>query len=89
MVELSDVRALDALEVTPEGVRQFVTQDRSDAARLTGYKLAIVVSQDLAFGMARMYQMLTEAHVPSVQIFRDLDQAKAWLGLSSRGSLTE
>ena len=82
MVELSDVRGVERLEVTPEGIRGFVTQDKADADRLRGFKLAIVASQDVVFGMARMYQMLTAENPLNVNVFRDMEKARVWLGLS-------
>ena len=84
MVELSDVRGVDRLAVTPEGVRRFVEQDRVDAGRLGNYKLAIVASHDVAFGMARMYATLTEKEASTVAVFRDMEEAKAWLDLRSQ-----
>ena len=40
MVELSDVRDIDRLEITAEGVRQFAAHDGADAARFgtTGWR---------------------------------------------------
>ncbi len=44
------------------------------------HKLALVLSRDVAFGMARMYQSLTESNEQNhVGVFRDIDEAKAWL----------
>jgi len=44
-------------------------------------KQAIVVSRQLGFGLARMFELLTEdgALWESLQIFTDLDQAESWL----------
>ena len=79
MNELSDIRQVEELAVTPEGIRQMVQQDEEDVDQITKHRLAIVVSQDLAFGMARMYEMLTEGHMENVSVFRELDEAVAWL----------
>lgn len=84
MVELSDVRGVDELAVTPEGIRRFVEQDREDADRFGDYKLAIVASQDVVFGMARMYATLTEANLSTVGVFRDMEEARAWLHVPSQ-----
>jgi hypothetical protein len=81
MKELSDVRAVERLEVTTEGVRRLVATDQEQAPQLSDYKLALVVSTDIVFGMARMYQTLTEESVENVRVFRELDEARAWLGL--------
>ncbi len=77
--ELSDVRAIDRLEVTTAGVRQMMMADERDAAALASYRLAIVVAHQLAYGLARMYQMLTEHTIPNVRVFRDMEEAKSWL----------
>jgi hypothetical protein len=42
--------------------------------------LAIVTDNDVAFGMARMYQLLCEMSLPvRIEVFRDLEPALAWL----------
>jgi hypothetical protein len=82
-VELSDVRGVERLDVTPDGIREFVQLDATDSGRLQGYKLAIVASEDVVFGMARMYQTRTSSHLPNVKVFRTLEDAEAWLGRAS------
>jgi hypothetical protein len=79
MAELSDVRGVSALEVTPEGIRMFTAFDRS-AGEDSG-RLAIVASKDFAFGTARMYQM--RGPEDRVGVFRCIDEARAWLGLTT------
>jgi hypothetical protein len=85
MVELSDVRGVERLEVTPEGIRRFVAQDKASADQLRGFKLAIVASKDVVYGMARMYELRTDGDPLLVNVFRDMEEARTWLGLS-RGS---
>lgn len=81
MKELSDIRNIDALDVTPAGIRAMVQQDGKDSERITFQRLALVLSDDVAFGMARMYQTLTGSRMANVGVFRDIEQAKAWLQL--------
>ena len=78
-VELSDVRFISDLVISPSGLDMFVAQDVSDAERLKGFKLAIVVSGALEFGMGSMYEMMSRENNANVRIFRDLGQAKEWL----------
>ncbi len=85
-VELSDVTSIEKLSVTPEGIQRFVAQDSANAPGNEHYKLAIVVSEDFAFGMGRMYEMSTSEHFSNVGIFRDVNEARAWLGLAEGGS---
>jgi hypothetical protein len=80
MRELSDVRAVTDLRVTTQGVRSMVSEDAKQSSTLHAYKLAIVAGGDAVFGMARMYQMLTEANLPHVAVFRDYETAERWLG---------
>lgn len=42
---------------------------------------AIVVSSDMTFGLARMYQMLRNGPVETLHVCRDVDEAFEWLGL--------
>jgi hypothetical protein len=80
MRELSDVRAVTELRVTTLGVRRMVDEDANQASALTSYRLAIVAGGDDTFGMARMYQMLTEGNLPHVAVFRDYEAAAQWIG---------
>jgi len=84
MVEISDVRNIEKLEVTTEGVRRMAALDKQHADKLRGYKLAILVRADEVFGMARMYQAMTEENLELVQVFRDRAEAMKWLGLEGR-----
>ena len=88
MKQLTDWRAVTHVDVsaetmraTAETVRAFVERQRHQP-NFTNYQLAIVVAQTVAYGMARMYQILSEDHDPNVAVFRDIDEARAWLGLA-------
>jgi hypothetical protein len=81
--ELSDVRAVSDLQVSSEGVQRMIAHDEAQAGVLDGHRLAIVASTDATFGMARMYQMFTEANLPGVRVFRDYDAAARGLHVSS------
>ena len=45
----------------------------------TGARRALVVTNDLVFGMARMYQILSDESPDEFEIFRKLDDALLWL----------
>ena len=81
MKEFSDVRGVDRLDVTPQGIARFIQFDQMHSEALNGHKLALVVPTDFVFGMGRMYQQRVDGEVSSVQVFRDQDEARAWLGL--------
>jgi hypothetical protein len=44
-------------------------------------KVAILTCSDLSFGMMRMLALIRERPGLVLNVFRDLDEAKAWLGL--------
>ena len=83
-VELSDVRAISEVAISPSGIEKFVEQDASDAELLKDYKLAIVVSGALEYGMGVMYEMMSSEQNRNVRIFRDLNPAMDWLGISKK-----
>jgi hypothetical protein len=77
---LFDMRGATDAGVTPEGVRNlaglpFIVSRES--------KRAVVVRTDLGFGMARMYGLRREARGPAFEVFRDIDEAKRWVGLDT------
>ena len=42
---------------------------------------AMVAQKDVVFGMARMYQMLREEGPEEIMVFREMPEARQWLGL--------
>ena len=81
MKELSDIRLVDQFEVTQAGVMEFVTIDEVYAEKLKDYKLAIVVPHAEAQGLANIYQIMTKINKANVKAFRELEEAKKWLGI--------
>jgi hypothetical protein len=47
-----------------------------------GARRALVITNDVLFGMARMYQLLKDESPDELQIFRNMDEALQWLGLA-------
>ena len=68
---------------TVSGVRRLVDSTRRAERDLGATRVAIVASQPVVYGMARMYQMLREAPY-ELRVFRDLAGAEAWLGCEHR-----
>ena len=76
--QLSDLRLIERLAVTTAGVHAMVRHDeKNEQARAR--RLAIVATEDVVFGMARMYQMLGGRENNGVGVFRGLDEALQWL----------
>jgi hypothetical protein len=81
MDTLSDMRDIE-VGFTPEGVARIIDAMETTAGRRLSAKAAIVVSSDVAFGMGRMLEMRSDEVVdPSFRIFRDMAEAREWLGI--------
>lgn len=59
---------------------QFVQQQFVNTTTRT--KVAVVASEDISFGLARMYEVLSDAVPWEFVVFRTAKAALAWLGLS-------
>jgi hypothetical protein len=76
--ELFDARGATT-NLTTGQVRTLV-QRAADTLRGTALgPTAIVATNDVAFGMARMYAILTEQAGARVEVFRDIESATRWL----------
>lgn len=80
--ELSDVRGVRGLNLGLAEMRRLAVFDSQHKAEFGAYKLALVVPENFVFGMARMYQQLTEENLPEVGVFRSVEQAAEWLGVA-------
>ena len=45
------------------------------------FKVAFVADTDFIFGMSRMFEMLRDNSTEEACVFRNVDEAKRWLGL--------
>lgn len=68
-----------------ELVKHLAVVAQTTAERLECGAIALVVSSDIAYGMARMYMGLTDAQHPTTEVFRDYDEALAWLTANPAG----
>ena len=73
MRELLDLRQIERLSITPAWLRTRAETDKHYAHEYAN-TLAIVVRSDVAFGFARMYEMLTDQHF-RIRVFRDYAEA--------------
>jgi hypothetical protein len=85
MPQLSDISAIERLEVTSAGVRAMVEHDAANAHRRAGHRMALVVPKSEAFGMARMYELVSGRVDNSVGVFRTREEAEAWLAADGAG----
>jgi hypothetical protein len=64
---------------TPEVIYFIAARIWSLAAELDCGPVAIVVSSDVQYGMARMFMSLTELNHPATDVFRSHEAALEWL----------
>ena len=75
--QLIDLRDVTSWELTTSAFREAAR----GAPFGEGSRRAFVVAKDLTYGMARMYQILTDEDPAKVSVFRDIVEANEWLGL--------
>lgn len=83
MKEISDVRDVERLDVTRDGIQQFARFDAAHSSHLSAHEIALLVSDDLTFGLGRMYGALTEGNIGGVTVFRCESEVRSWAGLST------
>ena len=79
MKKLLDYSELKKYEVTTEESVTFSKRKQELSDIFLNEQCAIVVPSDLVFGMARHHQAFLDEEKLHTKIFRDLDEAKAWL----------
>ena len=79
--QLIDLRGADGARVTPVGVRALVERPAIFSQESLR---AIVVSDEVAYGLAQSYQEMRDENLSRVRIFRELGEAWRWLVRGSR-----
>lgn len=85
--EVVDGRKITEMEVTPNGQRKLASFVASHAERLRGGRVAMVASDDVTYGMFRMWEMQREGLGYDVQVFREMQPALDWVIRSSGGKV--
>ncbi len=75
--QLVDLRAITDFAISAAELRMITVY------RLYNEKSrrAIVADEDITFGMARMYEVFREDAPEEIKLFRDMADARRWLGL--------
>jgi len=78
-----DYRQLaDMTELTESRVSvNMINEQSADQFFNPGTPRAFVAPIDAVFGIARKFALQSEAHGQTIQVFRDMESAKQWLGL--------
>ena len=76
--ELIDARGVTT-DLTTADVRRLVQRAGAMLRTVDLGPTAIVTTNDVVYGMARMYSILAEGVGVNVEVFRDIDAATTWL----------
>jgi hypothetical protein len=79
--ELIDLRAADATLVTTRGLRRVAEIFGAFDGGPSHARIAFVAPADVVFGLSRMYQAFRADSPAEIGVFRELPEARAWLGL--------
>jgi hypothetical protein len=80
---LLEFSALSLAALHTDELRSLVDYHQSTKAALGGARIALVVSRAPDFGMARMWEVLSESLGLTQHVFYDLGEARAWLEAGS------
>jgi len=77
LAQLADARTVTAVSLTVDEMRILARNSPFGA----GARRAFVVAKDAHFGLARMFELMTEDHPDELRVFRSMAEARAWLNL--------
>jgi hypothetical protein len=84
--ELVDVSQVERAELpSPERVKELAKFSARMDPRSSSSRLAVIAPSEFAFGLARMYEAyrnLDDRSTKMVSVFRSMDEALAFLGIS-------
>jgi hypothetical protein len=76
---LVDLTGVTELQLSGQDFRDIVTIDRRLARRMPAAAVAVVAPKDVAFGLARMWEILADDIGWPTGVFRDVREAEAWI----------
>ncbi len=77
---LWDLRQATGKALAVHEIRAVIGEISKHRAEETGSRVALVVSSSRDFGLGRMYEQMMAVVTPvKIMVFRDIDEAKAWL----------
>lgn len=77
--EIVDGSQITDMAITPEGQRQLAILAAAYPATLQGGRVAMVALTDITYGMFRMWEIQREELDYTVHVFRNFEEAIAWL----------
>lgn len=86
--EIVDCSKITKLKLTSEGIKTIGTIASTTDTERTDKKLALIVSSNLAFGLARMYQAyrsFSKKANKEIRVFKNENDASKWAKQNNRG----
>jgi hypothetical protein len=81
--ELVDAREMEVSDLSSAALRRVADRFAAGPRPDEGVRIALVAASDAAYGLARMYQVFRDASAAEFRVFRELPEARAWLGLGA------
>jgi len=79
--ELADCRGISTpIGITGEGLRNVARRETASTLPKGG-RLALVMDQDVTYGLGRMFSVFAEENRSEIRVFSALPEACAWLGV--------
>lgn len=80
---LVDLTTCSRVVACADAMRRRTENDRSMEAQLAGGRCALVATDFFVYAVCRIYKTLMRSGPLEVELFRDMDKARQWLGLPS------
>jgi len=78
--QLADFTKVAKVDLSTDGIHHLARRNPFGG----GSKRAFVAPMDLMYGLARMFQILTDDHPDELTVFRDMQEARKYLSLESK-----
>jgi len=77
---LCDYSRIEDFDVSSKDIDDITEWQNSIDALIGNGRCAVVASKDSVFGMSRMWEILSSERSQQIYVFRQIDDAVAWLG---------
>lgn len=79
LYSLIDLKEVTKLDISVKTVRQISLMCKAQAQNNPDAIVAIIAEQDVTFGLARMWQMLSNSTLWEMQVVRNMETANKWV----------
>ena len=87
MKKLVDYRSIDDINILQEEAGEIASTKEAYSSTFHGERCAFVSPEDLTYGTSRVHQALIDSVDINTEVFRDMNDALNWLGVSLGSNL--